>query len=312
MPTLLSNDALQVVGRPKLRNSVNVAFDAGMMTLSYGRSVLTFEGKAVAFFEKLIPLLDGRKMEQIVDVLQSQLGSDVSAAASQAVQMLLEKEVIDDADMPALPDAWDFYRATYPRNLTKDLRNRLGNLRVQFAGDGRVADALRAQFEQAGIVVGEPVTDRLEDSLLVFSGDSQDADALRSCNRAMIEKRRQWMQVLHFDGMTACVGPIFVPAETACYECFLARRLANQFKIDENRGSTSFPPLAGIDAMIAGMASVAAVLRLTHGDSRLIGRAAMFELFPEMQWTTSEVHRAPRCLACSRPGGSMPWYERYE
>jgi oxazoline/thiazoline synthase len=303
-----------IPGLPKLRDGFSVDFQPNLMVLTCGTAVVTFEGRAVALFRQLVPLLDGtREVAALADAFRDQLGGTAAQAVDRALELLVAKDVIADAAAErGQPAAWPFYRAMLPSTIIKTLPERLPQLRIELHGDSRVAREIERGLADTGIACGPPVSANAADSLLVVAPEISGSVDLRDTNTAMLAERRQWMQVLPFDGTAAVVGPVFVPGETACAECFTARRAANGAGPSRAALPARFPATAALDASVAATAVTAITLRLLYGDSRFVGRFSAFELYPEMRWTTHDVHRVPRCLRCARPGGVLPWYENYD
>jgi bacteriocin biosynthesis cyclodehydratase domain-containing protein len=125
-------------------------------------------------------------------------------------------------------------------------------------------------------------------------------------NERALESGTEWMQVLPFDGRFAAVGPVFVPGETACHECFLVRRDATiSTSRDRTRGEYLSSP--AIDSVLAGLAAHMALRHVTVGEA---GSLLAVELAPEIRCTRHFVYRVPRCTACSktvRRAALAPW-----
>jgi len=114
--------------------------------------------------------------------------------------------------------------------------------------------------------------------------------------------------VLPFDGRLAAVGPVFVPGQTACHECYRWRRDSTIAGVrDRTTGHyLGAPPL---DAVLAGLAAHVVLRRLAQIDGDA-GVLLAVELVPELRCTRHYVYRVPRCAACSpaaRRAASAPW-----
>ena len=128
----------------------------------------------------------------------------------------------------------------------------------------------------------------------------------------------------HLDGVEAWIGPAVVPGETACWNCFRLRRLANAEHIksahdidatllagpEQPRARSFLAPMA---ALTGQMLAMEAVKLLTHfTPSRLPGRVYVQNLISgKSQFHT--VIRMPWCELCGgavssgkRPGGAAP------
>src|SRR5919204_18130 len=62
-----------------------------------------------------------------------------------------------------------------------------------------------------------------------------------------------WLPVLPFDGRVAVLGPLYVPGESCCYECYRLRRAANSPFPGEfwalERGRAAYPSSPALDAI---------------------------------------------------------------
>ena len=71
------------------------------------------------------------------------------------------------------------------------------------------------------------------------------------------------MQILPHDGRIAPVGPLYLPGETCCYECFKRRRAANLDYPDEfwalHETPAAYPTPAMFTSVLAGLATSVAV-----------------------------------------------------
>ena len=76
--------------------------------------------------------------------------------------------------------------------------------------------------------------------LAVVAPSGDEMPLLPDWNVRALETGTAWLQVLPFDGSLAAVGPIYVPHESACYECYRLRRSANIGPVpDTGRGRLS-------------------------------------------------------------------------
>src|SRR5204862_290297 len=67
---------------------------------------------------------------------------------------------------------------------------------------------------------------------VVVPGNDEIA-ALSRWNQCALDVGQPWLLTLPFDGRFAAVGPLFLPGDTCCYECFRLRRLAGLDYDDE-------------------------------------------------------------------------------
>jgi bacteriocin biosynthesis cyclodehydratase domain-containing protein len=122
---------------------------------------------------------------------------------------------------------------------------------------------------------------------------------------------------LPFDGSIAAIGPLFVPAETCCYECYRLRRATNSGYFGEYRALEAeparYPVPPPVLAAVAGLVSFVALRWLVDRDPALPGMLFALELGGAPALTAHNVYRVPRCGACStiaRTAPVLPWYER--
>ncbi|HET7045809.1 MAG TPA: TOMM precursor leader peptide-binding protein, partial [Gaiellaceae bacterium] len=138
---------------------------------------------------------------------------------------------------------------------------------------------------------------------------------LADWNRHAIAGGLPWLQVLPFDGRFAAIGPLFVPGETCCYECYRLRRSANVFCEPEYAALDGTParyPLSpALLAALAGLGTHLAFTWIVQGDPQAVGIMFAFEWTRGPTVTGHHVYRVPRCPACSAALDSPPavWFD---
>jgi bacteriocin biosynthesis cyclodehydratase domain-containing protein len=159
------------------------------------------------------------------------------------------------------------------------------------------------EASRAGLLAGEF-------DCLIAASDFGGMQSMREWNNLCVARGRSFLPiVLH--NMRGYVGPMVIAGEagceTACYECFLARRTSN---IDPNTVEPALDAAAFAGQGIAGfhpsMASVLgdlATIELTKFHSRAlplwkVGRSIEVNLIAG-SITTRKVLRVPRCPVCS-------------
>lgn len=169
-------------------------------------------------------------------------------------------------------------------------RGRVANQFCQLIDDVQLAGCTRRDFSE-----------KLSDAFIVAAPPREEVAALTDLNRKMLSDNHSWMQILPFDGQAFAVGPIFIPYETACFECFARRRRANSAGEDP-LAFQNFGPHEDIvgDSMAANVGAMLLVDWITSERVSLPGRC--FYVGNDLNGpslTRSIVRRVPRCPECS-------------
>ena len=301
--------------RPLLKPWYRLSVEAGRSTLRYAGSVLEFEGGAAEqLLPHLLPLLDGTRT---VDEVVAELGEAVRPAIEHALSLLHASDLLTEA-APAgtaagarrcaeLLSAVDRVGRT-----VAELYANLAGIDVHVLG-GAPAGELAGRILQAsgaGGVWRLEWDDRPPSTGLVLAAPSGDeVGRLGEWNRAALDAATTWMQVLPFDGRMAVVGPVVVPGQTACHECFRLRRDSTIAPFAD-RTSGQYAGAPALDAVLAGLAGMVALRWLAAGDVTDAGVLVAVELATELRCTRHFVYRVPRCPACSpaaRRAAALPW-----
>jgi bacteriocin biosynthesis cyclodehydratase domain-containing protein len=284
------------VERPLLKPWYRLSVESGRSVLRYAGSVLEFEGAAAErLLPHLLPLLDGtRSVEEVV----AELGEPVRPAVEHALSLLRAHDLLTEGPVDS-----DSALLAATLGLTfAEIERRLASTEISVLGSGAIAESIARllhartlDWDEAasGFVVAAPAGDEL--------------DALADFNERALVSRTEWMQVLPFDGRFAAVGPVFVPGETACHECFRFRRDAT-ISPARDRTSGAYLGSPAIDAVLAGLAAHTALRHLALGGDA--GTLLAVELVPDVRCTRHFVYRVPRCTACSttaRRAALAPW-----
>jgi bacteriocin biosynthesis cyclodehydratase domain-containing protein len=126
----------------------------------------------------------------------------------------------------------------------------------------------------------------------------------RSSNEALYEAGVPWLPVFAFNGRYTEIGPLIVPPDSGCFECFLLRRQSNVsysaevFDSVEKAGTKGALDYAPLDYASAATAAFIAHQWLAVRQPEMPGisyleRAGSWE---------REIHhllRVPRCPVCS-------------
>ncbi len=311
--------ARSVPERPLLKPWYRLALDGERAVLRYGGSVLELEGRAAAkLLPLLLPLLDGT---HTVDEIVGRLGEPVRPAIEAALGLLAERRLLTEAapdDLTAgLRATGAFLSATDPLDRPPlELCEAIGGARACVVGSGRTARRVLALLHASGSEgtrAGRWEHPPDDDALTIVAPAPDEVGRVRDWNRLALSSGAPWLQVLPFDGMLAAVGPLFVPGETACHECYRLRRNANLTSLAAEDG----PPLRGgppsspaVEDLLASLAALAAIRSLALGDLAGAGVVLAVELTPHVTCSTHVLYRVPRCEACSRTttvGACSPW-----
>lgn len=301
--------------RPLLKPWYRLSVDSGRSVLRYAGSALEFEGGAAhQLLPHLLPLLDGTRT---VDDVVAELGETVRPAVEHALSLLRANDLLTvaaPADAAAgVRRSAELLSATDQRGRTvAELHGCLGDVDVRVLGGapaGEMAGRL-LQASGAGGVWSLEWDERPPSAGLVLAAPRGDElDRLAKWNESALDAGTTWMQVLPFDGRMAAVGPVVVPGQTACHECFRLRRDSTIAPFpDRTTGRyVGAPPL---DALLASLAGLVVLRWLAAGDVIDAGVLIAVELAPELRCTRHFVYRVPRCPACSptaRRAAALPW-----
>jgi bacteriocin biosynthesis cyclodehydratase domain-containing protein len=319
---------LAIPAMPRLRPWFKIAKgDEGQLIMHYADVAVVMRGKAIdTLFPVLMPLLDGtRTIEQIVE----QLGPAIEPVTRGVLQQFTDSGVLlSGPDLSGTAHAGaaatvNFLAATLPGDdsLPCDLA-KLQRLRVTIAGSSSLSAHVAGLLQASGVgtvhgvSLAQALADPPESDLAIVTPDGRELPELPAWNLCALDARRRWMQVLPFDGRFAAIGPVYVPGETCCYECFLLRRESNvgypdEFRALQDVASTDLTAPA-LDAAVAGIATVFALRWLLREDAALPGRFFAFEAGAEFGFAPHHVFRVPRCPACSlvtRIASPSPWFD---
>ncbi len=306
---------------PYLAPWYRVAADGDKVVLEYGQRIVCLEGGAAErLVPALLPLLDGTRT---VDELVAVLGDAVRPAIEHVLQELSEHGLIE-AGPPLPPDL------ARPVAGAAEL---LASLRPGMAPLGDTAAAVAAcsvavvgrgtaGLEAARLLRSSGVGLEWADGfpggadLVVCAPAASEVPRLPGWNDRALELRQPWMQVLPFDGRYGAVGPLYLPGDTGCYECFRRRRAANLGSPGElalvESAPASYPAAPSIDAVLGGLAAHVALHWLVLGDHYSPAAFYAFELLPTLRLDLHHLHRVPRCEACSGLADvapPLPWFK---
>jgi bacteriocin biosynthesis cyclodehydratase domain-containing protein len=220
-------------------------------------------------------------------------------------------EVADDAlvTLDLLRCQHDMARKTADQTL-------LRNWQVQVIGAGQLARAAQSELSRLGVdVLAEsPIRAQFhaesasEQRLIsVVCCDCEDHKMMRDANRELLQ--------VGLRALYACVtsrgiriGPVVIPGQTACYECFYQRLrngmefldefdafVAHQHRLAQN--GLGPPPALAASMGGALVALQAAKLHMRIGNDDVVAQIVELQLSP-LELRSGEVLRLPRCGLC--------------
>jgi len=305
---------------PYLAPWYRVATADDQVVLEYGQRIVSITGRAGAvLIPVLLPLLDGtRTLDEIVELL----GRPVRPAIEAALERLTEHHLLlggpplsDDVPAPLSATA-ELLAAERSGELTpSEVAASLGSSSVAVVGGGPAAAEVTRLLGQSGVRVRRDEMFSGGADLVVCVPDPAELPALPVWNGRALASRQPWLQVLPFDGRYASVGPLYLPDETCCFECFRLRRFANLDAVDElellDDVQATYPVSPSLQALVGGIATTVALRWLVLRDHHAPAAYYAVELGQMLGVRSHHVHRVPRCPACSglaEVAAPLPWH----
>jgi len=266
----------------------------GVFILSDRRHTL-LQGPAL---DVVVPLIDGvRSADEIVDLALTRISA---AEAYHALALLDEQGLLEEADAAIPPGEAALWAL---QGLTSgDVRTRVHGRAVRVSALGGLPTGpLQGALAEVGFVVEEPA------SLDIVLADDYLRPELATYNQLSIRTGTPWMLVRPVGGQL-WVGPLFVPARTACWACLAERLRLNRSVESYVRGRlgrdhlpisrAAAPPTTRIAADVAAL-EAARFFALDSGTT-VEGRLVSLDI---VTWTvtTHVVVRLPHCPACGHP-----------
>lgn len=315
-----------IPSRPQVKPWYRIAEDDNGVLFEYGGSVLRFSGEAAArLLPVLLPLLDGtRTLTEITDVV----GKPVEPAVRNTLDLLAEHGIVADqaelecdAAQPVRETAEFLAASVRPSLPPPSVLAELAGARIAIVGSSCLSTELARLLRSSGLqgTTCEPVpseTDLAGRDLLVAAPSPTELPILRDLNQLTLLAATPWLQILPHDGRLAVVGPLYLPGETCCYECFTRRRAANLDYPDEfwalHDTAAPYPSPPMVTSVLAGLASSVALRWVALRDPQLPGVLFALEQQETIRLTQHYVYRVPRCPVCSDArdlAPPQPWFE---
>jgi bacteriocin biosynthesis cyclodehydratase domain-containing protein len=301
--TEVSREESRMLQRPSFQPHIhveNVEGEGVFLLWETGQALL--QGR---LYQLIAPLVDGRRSsDQIVDALEGQVSAPQVYFALQQLAgrgYLLES---DDGLDPGLAALWSIQGLNASTAARRLAAGRVA-ARVVGAGVEEHLDSFRQTLETAGLRL-----DPDGDLDLVLTDDYL-REGLRAVNDQALERRRPWLLARPV-GCTIWLGPLFVPGQTACWECLALRLRANRptdsYVVARQPGLVEPPPLAraavhaGLHIAWNMLASEASSF-LVRGD--LPDRRGSILTLDTLGWK-SERHAVTRVWHCAACGDGTP------
>ncbi|HET8893111.1 MAG TPA: TOMM precursor leader peptide-binding protein [Gaiellaceae bacterium] len=290
--------------RPLLKPWYRLSVRETTAVFRYGGCLLEFEGRAATrLLPHLLPLLDGTRT---IDEIVAELGEPIRPAIVHALELLAGRHLLTEA-MPAGRTV-QFLAATDAcgRDATT-VAAALSRARVTVVGSGGTAEEIARLLSDAEVEICDDEDAPVD--LAIVAPAAHEMSRLRAWNERALEREARWLQVLPFDGSIAAIGPIFVPHQTACHECYRLRRAATIAAV-EDRENGAYPGAPAFEAILAGLAATIALRHVVLDDGRFVGVLLAVEQIPELACTRHVLYRVPRCPVCSlaaQLAAPAPW-----
>lgn len=162
-------------------------------------------------------------------------------------------------------------------------------------------EALKASLDTEGVGAAVAAAD-----FIVVALEQPHLRLVHLVNRFCLRDRKPWMLAL-IDGNWGIVGPLFLPAHTACFNDYRVLAdaatpspgMARQHRqhILQRDGASFFPGLPAYAEIVAGYTSLAVVHYLLRDTSFALGRALVID-FDRMLIDVEDVLKLPRCPVC--------------
>lgn len=229
------------------------------------------------------------------------------ASLRQLYELLAKHRVLVPADAPA-PNDW--LRQYIELSAASTYRTGYAAKSCKLCGSGWLMDRARTALASVGIDVIDD--DGGEDTLVVALADVRDHRSFRQVNEHAIA-RCQRVTFITRDGVELHTGPLVVPKQSACYECYYQRLMQHAlYPADEEayqafiaerreRGGRAESALADGLAEFLILRHVTAAFRdltaiVAPGDMQ------RFDVIT-LQYEERHVLKLPRCKICGRRAG---------
>jgi bacteriocin biosynthesis cyclodehydratase domain-containing protein len=257
-------------------------------------------------YEAVAPLLDG---QHSTDAIVSALAERIDAAKVYYALMLLEKNGYIAEHVPDMPPetaAFWYGLGLHPHAARDALHRQAVNLIV-------LADAFEAPVRKALAELDITVADNGQGVLDLVLADDYLRPSLFEHNRAALADARSWILAKPC-GRDIWIGPLFIPGQTACYECLRPRlernQIARHFAAGKRElGKIEPMPAAMLPSTLALAARLLALEAAKHlagrVDSPLLGKVLSLNL-ASFETQSHTLVRDPHCAGCGEAPAATP------
>lgn len=301
--------------RPLLKPWYRLVRHEERVLLEHGRTVVVFEGGAAReFLPALLPLLDGTRT---LDELCELMGRRTTPAVENALAVLAERGLLtvgprQSGDPDRRRVAESLAAESVRDEGIDEIAGRLETATVSLLGDGLALEGLARLLQRSAVGAVRCAPPAVPAAGLVVVGPGGDP---LGWNRLALEHGGDWLPFGALDGGVVTIGPLIVPHESACFECFVLRRESTSGCAEELallRGSRAPAPRPTLLAVATALTAELVVRWLGTRDPSLPGALFTVRSLDGVSVDTHRVLRVPRCPACSRVAGvaqPSPWHE---
>ena len=261
------------------------------------RVLLIAEGRYVALtgrrYACVVPRIDGaRTTDQIVDDLHHEL----EPAEVYATLLRLERSGhIEEASNHISPGAGAFWNALGAP--TAVASERLRSARVGLEAFGRwTRDDFARRAPLFNVVEAEP-------EVVLAVADDYLQPGLGELNERMLRAGTPWLLVKP-NGVFPCIGPLFRPGQTGCWECLADRlRLHREVEVFAMREAGHPDPFAALPAFPSSVDAALSMAATELAKWLVTGRSALDGAIVSLDTITLETQRhllvrRPQCSRC--------------
>lgn len=216
--------------------------DENTLVFRHGEGYTVFEGASVvpavkAVAEKLLETKDSDKTIEAFDESSRPVAREI---INKFVQLHVAIETCGDQS----PTAMSLMEKIGGIISMEEIESSLQKQRVAVVSDHTLPEVAAAVLKRLleDVVFVDEISPENADAelgnieqerMIICAPSSENSKLLSTVNRWALKNSRSWMQVLPFNGTYATVGPLFIPGETGCYNCFRLRTLSASRSVSE-------------------------------------------------------------------------------